>query len=519
MNSAQNQALATPDLLYCIFDALSHGQIAQVLGVNQLFFRVGTPAIWGSLKGLEPLFSLLRFNSLPPLPANSWVVVSLNKDEVKAGMPRFMLYACLVQKVQAYRNSSRGYRWRGLCHLDPYTPLLPHMRELSIKWRSDRAHSAGFGDLVSLLCGNECTTIRAHSYADCSIPWMTTIHSSRALAALQNCATSLTTLDFFVKADVPSLDEWALLATCLQDMKALSCLGLGVDTLSKQVLAALGQLPSLRLLTMRFHQLARIDLQDLKIPSSWFQQLNSLAIYSVSAENLFYLLRQRPLISGLQSLFLDITAGSRIDHHLEQVLQILCSHAPGLHTLEICFPDRGEDAYEVQSQDLMPILSRLPLKKLALQNVYISDDETFETFILGCMTWRNSMTHFLMPCQIVTPFGLQALARFSALKVLSVNLDEDSPIPGVDFTEPPINPGTLRLESHFLLSQMLPDEVEALAWFLLSCWDDVTPAMTRLPLDQAEQKDRLDYWVYHGLLCKLAEIKRRKPSEDTATWR
>ncbi|KAG8701083.1 hypothetical protein FRC09_005568, partial [Ceratobasidium sp. 395] len=292
---------------------------------------------------------------------------------------------------------------------------------------------------------------------------MTTAHSSRALSALQSCATSLTALDFFVKADVPSWDEWALLAAGLTEMRALRSLGLGVDTLSRQVLAAVGQLPLLRLLTLRFHQSAQPGLQDWTVPSSWFQQLNNLAVHSVSAENLFHLLRQRPLISGLQSVFFEITKGSMIDHHLEQAFRMLCSHAPQLDTLEICFPDNGEDAYEMQSQDLMPILSRIPLKKLALQNVYVAEDEAFETLILGCRTWRSSMTHLLIPCQIVTPFGLQALAQFSTLKVLRVNLDEDSPIPGVDATEPPINSGTLHLESHFLLSQMLPDKAEALA--------------------------------------------------------
>ncbi|KAG8792713.1 hypothetical protein FRC12_005107 [Ceratobasidium sp. 428] len=519
MNAAQVQALATPELVCSILDALLFEQVAQVLGVNKLFFRVGTPFIWGDLKGLDPLLSLLCQEPLPPLPRNSWVEVRLNKDDVAAGMPRLVLYARLVHKLQAYRNSTRGYCWRGLCHLIPFAPLLPHMNELSFKWRCDNSHSEGFSELVSLLCSSSCTIIRSQTSAARSVPWMTTSHSLRALSALQSCAANLTTLDFFVKADIPSWSGWSELAAGLAEMAALHSLGLGVDTLSQQVLAAIGQLPLLKLLTLRFHRFAQPGLRDLNVSSSWFQQLSNLAVYSASAESLFHLVQHRPLISGLQSAFLEVTEGSRIDRLLERAFQMLCDHAPRLDMLEICFPDNGDDAYEMRSQNLMPILSQIPLKKLALQNVYVSSDEVLEDFFWGCSIWQGSMTHLLMPCQIVTAAGLQALAGFHLLKVLCVNLDDNSPAPEVNPTLPPINHKALRLESHFLLHKLLPDQVEALAWFLLSCWGDVTVVMTRLPLDQEDKKDRLDYWVYRHLLHKLAAIKGRKPSEDTAVWK
>ncbi|KAG8715124.1 hypothetical protein FRC09_016896 [Ceratobasidium sp. 395] len=251
-------------------------------------------------------------------------------------------------------------------------------------------------------------------------------------------------------------------------MKVLSKLGLGVDVLSQQVLAAVGYMPALNSFTLRFHPFAQPNLKKLQAASSSFQQLDYLAVYAASSEDLFYLVQLRPLISGVQTIILEISHCLQMDYHLERAAWTLCEHAHLLDVLSICYPDYGPESHEIQSQNLLSTISRLALKKLAIFNAHIPWDDSFEDVITTSRKWRGSMTQFVMPCQTVTHFGLRMFARFSALEVLFVNLMEEDVPPAVGLISAPRSNRTVRLESHFLLSDMLPTDVVALAqWVAL----------------------------------------------------
>ncbi|KAG9101802.1 hypothetical protein FS749_003105, partial [Ceratobasidium sp. UAMH 11750] len=444
--------------------------------------------------------------------------IMLDPRTIEDKLPRFMLYSTMVRKLYVHRHFNRGYRWQGLEPLLDRAPLLPGLVELVIKRRRDGAHSTQLSQTLTLFCGSACKIIRSIASSESITPWVNTTDSILALAALQPRATGLKHLDLFIKADVPSWDHWVDLATTLAEMTSLRCLGLGADTLSNAVLAAAGQIPELRVLTLRFRPMSQTDISSLLVQGGSFARLSRLVVWGAWPTDLADLVNLSPLITGIRSAFLEVLEGSVVDRPLDQVFGALRGNAKCLEDLDLCFPEPIEGPYELRSSQLLSIISHIRLKRICFRNVCLPGDQSFGHFLAHCHIWQSTLTHFVMPCQPATLSDLQLFAGFSALDVLAVNIDVLN-IPSIQSTHlNPISKRTLQLESYFLLHHLLPETVEALTLFLLSCWEDITLVMARRTLNRDEPLDRLDYWAYVTLLKELARQRRRNQTAITAQW-
>ncbi|KAG9098569.1 hypothetical protein FS749_003512 [Ceratobasidium sp. UAMH 11750] len=424
----------------------------------------------------------------------------------------------MVRKLHVHRHSAQGYQWFGLEVLKDHAPLLPGLMELIIKRRRDGAHSTGLPETLSLFCGPSCTIIRAIASSESNTPWISAADSILALSALHPRAASLKHLDFFVKADVPSWSNWANLAAELAAMTSLRCLSLGADTLSNSVLMAAGQIQGLKVLTIQFRLISQKDISSLLIPDGSFTQLSRLVVLGAWPTDLIHLVKLRPLIAGIKSAYLEVSEGSVIGHPLDQVFEVIRDNAKHLRDLDLCFPESPEGPYELRSNRLPSIISRIPLKRVCFRNACLPQGQPLKHFVADCQTWRETLTHFIMPRQPTSLDDLQLFAKFIALDVLAVDIKVDS-IPSIQHTFPnPISKRALRLESYFLLHHLLPEMVEGVASFLHSCWGDVSLVMARRSLNQVEPLDRLDYWVYVSLLNELARQKQRKQKAITVHW-
>ncbi|KAG9095581.1 hypothetical protein FS749_010187 [Ceratobasidium sp. UAMH 11750] len=519
IHPASRRVMKIPELLLLIFHGLTVAQLAPLLSVNKLFFRYGAPIVWREVVGSEILLGLLTDEHLPTLIAsNPWRQVVLDPSTVEYKLPRFKEYSMMVQKLHVHRHFTLGYQWLGLEVLKDHAPLLPGLTELVIRRRRDGAHSTGLPEILALFCGPSCKIVRAIASSESNTPWINTADSTLALAALHPHATSLKHLDFFVKADIPSWNSWVNLATVLAAMTSLSCLGLGADTLSNPVLAAAGQIPGLKVLTLRFRPISHRDITSLLVPGGSFAQLSRLVIWGAWPTDLAELMKLRPLIARIKSALLEVLEGSVIDHPLDRAFEALRDNAGHLEDLDLCFPEPVEGPYELRSSQLLPIISQMPLKRICFRNVCLPLDQPLEYFIAHCQTWQETLTHFIMPCQPATPYDLKHLARFAALDVLAVNITVVDIPPTQRTCLNPISRRAPQLESYFQLDHLLPEMVENLALFLLSCWDDISPVMARRTLDQNDPLDRLDYWVYVTLLKELAQRKQRKQTAIKVQW-
>ncbi|KAG9090195.1 hypothetical protein FS749_000751 [Ceratobasidium sp. UAMH 11750] len=475
--------------------------------------------VWHKVVGLEILFGLLTAVDLPNFTAsNPWHQIVLEPSTVENKLPRFKLYSTMVRKLYVYLHSTHGYQWLGLESLKDHTPLLPGLTELVIKRRHDGAHSMRLQEVLALLCGSSCKVIRAVASSESNTPWVSTGDGALALATLQTYAASLEHLDLFIKADTPSWNNWANLATALATMKSLRCLGLGADTLSSSVLVAAGQIQGLEVLTLRFRPMSQRDITSLHIPDISFTQLSRLVIWGAWPTDVVHLVKLRPLVAGIKSAFLEVPEGSVIDGLLAQAFEALRENANRLEDLDVCFPQPIGGPYELHSNHLLSIISQIPLKRICLQNVCLTPNQPFRHFIAHCSTWWATLSHFFMPHQPATLDDLQILARFTALDVLAINIEVvDIPLIQHHYVNP-ISRRTPRLESYFLFHHLLPEMAEGLALFLLSCWEDISLAMVGRTLDQDEPLDRLDYWIYTTLLKELAQRRGREQTVNTVQW-
>ncbi|KAG8734300.1 hypothetical protein FRC10_011775 [Ceratobasidium sp. 414] len=373
--------------------------------------------------------------------------------------------------------------------------------------------------ILTLFCSSACRVVRAGSVINYGVPWITDSDSNRILAAILPNSAGLQHLDLFTKADHSSLDHWANLATVLNAMVALRSLGLGSDSLCDSVLAAAGQIPELQVLTLRFYRDSNLDAANLHVPADSFHKLSHLVVRGAWPRDLFHLVQLRPLVAGIQSVVLDVFEGSRDDLSLEKAVVILRENAKYLEDLDLCFPLSMSGPYEIRSGALIPKVSQIPAKRIGLRNVRLRSEHPFDYFLASCATWRATLTHLVMPDQPASPHELQLLAKFSVLEVLSINIQVVD-VPQVsEIKLKPISGKILRLESYFLLHHLRPRDVEQLALFLLTCWDDLTLVMARRTLQLDEMCDRLDGWVYDGLLKELSHLKGRDKTTNTAQWK
>ncbi|KAG9095688.1 hypothetical protein FS749_009996 [Ceratobasidium sp. UAMH 11750] len=301
-------------------------------------------------------------------------------------------------------------------------------------------------------------------------------------------------------------------------MTSLRCLSLGADTLSNSVLVAAGQIQGLKVLTLRFRPISQKDINSLLIPDGSFTRLSRLVILGAWPTDLVHLMKLRPLITGIKSAYLEVSEGSIIDRPLDQAFEVLRDNAKHLRDLDLRFPEPEEGPYELRSNRLPDIISRIPLKRICFRNACLPQGQPLNHFVAHCQIWRETLTHFIMPCQPTSLDDLQLFARFTTLDVLAVDIKVDT-IPSIQHTFPnPISKRALRLESYFLLHNLLPEMVEGLASFLHSCWREVSLVMARRSLSQNEPLDRLDYWVYVSLLNELARRKQGKQKAVTVQW-
>ncbi|KAG9096710.1 hypothetical protein FS749_007905 [Ceratobasidium sp. UAMH 11750] len=353
---------------------------------------------------------------------------------------------------------------------------------------------------------------------DSNVPWLAHADSGPTLAAIQPYAAGLKHLDLFVDSIEYPPGHWANLAIALGQMVSLKILGLGCRSLCNQVLAAVGQIPGLEVLSLRFRRNAHLNLSNLHVPHGLFACLSRLVVTGAWPNHLLHLINLQPLIANIQSARLDAFEGSRHDHYLDRVLEVLQDGAKHLRDLDIFFPASLDGPYELQSSRFMHIISGITLEHVGLHNLCLPIEQPFGQFIEQCNRWKGSLQQFIMPEQTASLWEVESFAKFLRLEFLALNLQVID-VPHVrEAYQKPISSRVLRMESYFLLHHLRPEAVDKLALFFLRCWKDVVLVMAGRTLQEDEQCDLLDNWVYVTLLKELARLKGRQPTTSTVKW-
>ncbi|KAG8736221.1 hypothetical protein FRC10_009558 [Ceratobasidium sp. 414] len=461
---ASKRVMELPDVLIIVFETLDVCELVQLLRVNRLFFKCGAPLVWSNVWGIEALLGLLTATDLPALtPSAPWPAVELHWEVIETKLPRFNLYCTMVRKLHVYRHVTRGYQWLGLENLNPRALLLPHLTELVIKRRQDGAHSSMLPKILALFCGRSCAVVRVGGTLDSSVPWLGHTDSGLALTAIHPHAAVLKHLDLFVDAAEPPSGHWVRLTTALELMASLKILGLGCHSLCDEVLAVIGRKVGLKVLTLRFRRNQHVDISRLQVPDGSFTELLRLVVLGAWPNHLFHLMKLQPLIANIRSVRLEVFEGPSLDRHLDKVFEMLRDGAKRLKDLDACFPLPVEGPYEIQSGQLMLIISEIPLKRIGLRNVCLPKEQPFHDFLEQCNKWQTTIMHFVMPDQPATPHDIELLAKFSRLQLLALNLQVIGAPAVKQAKSKPISGHVLRMESYFLLHHLQPDEVDKLA--------------------------------------------------------
>ncbi|KAG8737489.1 hypothetical protein FRC10_008110 [Ceratobasidium sp. 414] len=434
------QVFSIPELATLISSFCTAQDCARLLRTCRLLYKITIPFVWEHVDGARQLLSLVIAAFEKPGRESRGALREIDlvgSFRIDDPFPRFDIYAPHVRSLNVYgheRNYFKVSGWRVLISHAQERVLLPNLHTLTIQTSCDRhgpdqpmwVGAFASPSLVNLLVvpggGSDPATVSYSAAAFILDSLMTHRPKLQKLGLFPNLAIG----------DFGGEGESGLLAFLpgdpfyeyLDGTSSLRHLSSTLAWFQREALPILGQLPHLE--TMSIYSWPKdAEDHDFEIDDNLFPSLTGLNLYHLAPWDVERVIRLRPLIKGLKSLFLETNLnrlGSEEDptEWLNGELFPLLKDAPHITDLNIKVksPSRAFNVYEI-GESVLTVFSRLPLECLSLDGLILSGGAL--NVDLGTM-WQ-CLTRLQMPSHHASFAWLLWFAAIPSLQYLEVQLD------------------------------------------------------------------------------------------------